>query len=124
MLAAQRLDENPCRPRHFRPPPPCEPVVADARQAALLETCRNRLVATAGLFTLVFLLICLRLVGNDRARFVTNLARELGAAGLGERRHWPGQTHGQGDGKEGATDRRGAHAASWGLGGVYVYFTL
>jgi cell division protein FtsI (penicillin-binding protein 3) len=63
MLAAQRIDENPCRPRHFRPPPPCEPVVADERQAALLETCRNRLVATAFVFTLVFLLIGLRLVG-------------------------------------------------------------
>lgn len=63
MLAAQRIDENPCRPRHFRPPPPCEPVVADERQAALLDTCRNRIVATAGLFILVFLLIGLRLVG-------------------------------------------------------------
>jgi len=63
MLAAQRIDENPCRPRHFRPPPPCEPVLADERQAALLETCRSRLVATAAVFSLVFLLVVLRLVG-------------------------------------------------------------
>ena len=63
MLAAQRIEENPCRPRHFRPPPTCEPVVADERRAALLDTCRNRMVATAGLFILVFLLIGLRLAG-------------------------------------------------------------
>ena len=63
MPAVQRIDENPCRPRHFRPPPPCEPVVADERQAALLETCRSRLVATAAVFSLVFLLVVLRLVG-------------------------------------------------------------
>src|SRR5688572_29304997 len=63
MLAAQPLDENPCRPRHFRPPPPCEPMVADERHAALLETCRNRLVATAAVFSLVFLLVVMRLVG-------------------------------------------------------------
>jgi cell division protein FtsI (penicillin-binding protein 3) len=62
MPATQRFDENPCRPRHFRPPPPCAPVVADERQAALLETCRNRLVATAAVFALVFLIVGLRLV--------------------------------------------------------------
>ena len=63
MPAAQRIDENPCRPRHFRPPPPCEPIVSDERQAALLETCRSRLVVTAAVFSLVFLLVALRLVG-------------------------------------------------------------
>ncbi len=62
MLSHQRLDENPCRPRHFRPPPPCAPVVADERQAALLETCRTRLVATAALFAFVFVVVALRLV--------------------------------------------------------------
>jgi cell division protein FtsI (penicillin-binding protein 3) len=60
--AAQPIDENPCRPRHFRPPPTCEPVVADERAAALLETCRSRLVAAAALFALVFLVVALRLV--------------------------------------------------------------
>jgi cell division protein FtsI (penicillin-binding protein 3) len=62
MLSLQRLDENPCRPRHFRPPPPCAPVVTDERQAALIDTCRNRLVATAALFAFVFLVVALRLV--------------------------------------------------------------
>ena len=62
MLSHQRLDENPCRPRHFRPPPPCAPVVADERQAALIETCRSRLVLAAALFAFVFLVVALRLV--------------------------------------------------------------
>ena len=61
MLSSQRLDENPCRPRHFRPPPPCAPVVADERQAALIETCRSRLVLTAALFAFAFLVVALRL---------------------------------------------------------------
>ena len=61
MLAAQRLDENPCRPKHFRPPP-CAPVIADERQAALLDTCRTRLLAAAALFALVFVVVALRLV--------------------------------------------------------------
>ncbi|MGE5270956.1 MAG: peptidoglycan D,D-transpeptidase FtsI family protein [Thiohalocapsa sp.] len=60
-MLSQRIEENPCRPRHFRPPPPCAPVVADARAAALLETCRSRLVVTAALFAFVFLVVALRL---------------------------------------------------------------
>jgi cell division protein FtsI (penicillin-binding protein 3) len=61
MPVAQRLDENPCRPRHFRPPP-CEPVVVDERRAALLDTCRTRLLTAVALFALVFVVIALRLV--------------------------------------------------------------
>jgi cell division protein FtsI (penicillin-binding protein 3) len=61
MRPLQRLEENPCRPRHFRPPPPCTPVVADERANALLETCRTRLVATAALFAVVFVVVTLRL---------------------------------------------------------------
>ncbi|HVC55228.1 MAG TPA: penicillin-binding protein 2 [Stellaceae bacterium] len=61
MRALQRLDENPCRPRHFRPPP-CAPVVTDERQTALIEICRSRLVVTAALFAVVFLVVALRLV--------------------------------------------------------------
>src|SRR5438045_9418560 len=61
MQAAQRLDDNPCRPRHFKPPPPCAPVVADERANQVLETCRTRLVATAALFAVVFLVVVLRL---------------------------------------------------------------
>ena len=60
MLSAQRLDENPCRPRHFRPPP-CTPLVTDERQAIVLETCRSRLVLTAALFAVVFVVVALRL---------------------------------------------------------------
>jgi cell division protein FtsI (penicillin-binding protein 3) len=63
MPSVQRLDENPCRPRHFRPPPACAPVVTDERQAALLEICRGRLVLTAGVFALLFLVMALRLAG-------------------------------------------------------------
>ena len=61
MRSPQRLEENPCRPRHFRPPPPCALVVADERANALLETFRSRLVATAALFAVVFLVVALRL---------------------------------------------------------------
>lgn len=55
-------DDNPCRPRHFKPPPPCAPVIADARADALIETCRTRLLAAAALFGVVFLVVALRLV--------------------------------------------------------------
>ena len=61
MLSPQRIEENPCRPRHFRPPPPCAPVVADERQAQVLETCRSRLVLAAALFAFVFVVVALRL---------------------------------------------------------------
>jgi cell division protein FtsI (penicillin-binding protein 3) len=61
MNATQRFDENPCRPRHFKPPPPCAPVVTDERAAELLETCRSRLVAAAALFAVVFIVVSLRL---------------------------------------------------------------
>ena len=61
MATAQRLDDNPCRPRHFKPPPPCAPVVADERANQVLETCRTRLLATAALFAFVFLVVVLRL---------------------------------------------------------------
>jgi cell division protein FtsI (penicillin-binding protein 3) len=62
MRSLQRVEENPCRPRHFRPPPPCVPAVADERASAVLETCRTRMVATAALFALVFMVVALRLV--------------------------------------------------------------
>jgi cell division protein FtsI (penicillin-binding protein 3) len=60
MLSVQRLDDNPCRPRHFKPPP-CAPVVADPKAAALLETTRTRLLLTASLFCAVFLIVIGRL---------------------------------------------------------------
>jgi cell division protein FtsI (penicillin-binding protein 3) len=61
MLSAQRLGDNPCRPRHFKPPP-CAPVVADGRAAELLETTRTRLLLAGSLFALVFLVVVGRLV--------------------------------------------------------------
>ena len=68
MLAAQRLDDNPCRPRHFKPPPPCAPVVGDERANQLLETCRTRLLAAAALFAVVFLVVVLRLAEIENSR--------------------------------------------------------
>src|SRR5437763_8866133 len=61
MQAAHRRDDMPCRPRHFKPPPPGAPVVADERANQLIETCRTRLVAAAALFAVVFLVVVLRL---------------------------------------------------------------
>ncbi|MFZ2004449.1 MAG: penicillin-binding protein 2 [Stellaceae bacterium] len=61
MLSAQRLDDNPCRPRHFKPPP-CAPVVADPAAAALLESTRTRLLLATCFFALIFLVVIGRLV--------------------------------------------------------------
>lgn len=61
MLSTQRLDDNPCRPRHFKPPP-CAPVVADSAAAEFLDTTRTRLLFAASLFALVFLVVAGRLV--------------------------------------------------------------
>ncbi|MBV8778364.1 MAG: penicillin-binding protein 2 [Alphaproteobacteria bacterium] len=61
MLSAQRLDDNPCRPRHFKPPP-CAPVIADGAAAEFLDTTRTRLLLAAALFALVFMVVAGRLV--------------------------------------------------------------
>jgi cell division protein FtsI (penicillin-binding protein 3) len=61
MLAAPRLDDNPCRPRHFKPPP-CAPVIADPKTAAFIETARTRLLLAGSLFALVFVVVVGRLV--------------------------------------------------------------
>ena len=61
MPSAQRLDDNPCRPRHFKPPP-CAPVIADAAGGELLEAARTRLLLAGMLFALVFLVVTGRLV--------------------------------------------------------------
>ena len=61
MLSAQRLDDNPCRPRHFRPPP-CAPVVANAAAFEYLDATRTRLLMAISLFVLIFLVIGGRLV--------------------------------------------------------------
>ncbi len=54
-------DDNPCKPRHFRPPP-CAPVALDEPAQQTLEVGRTRLLVTAGLFLVAFAVIALRLV--------------------------------------------------------------
>jgi cell division protein FtsI (penicillin-binding protein 3) len=54
-------DDNPCKPRHFKPPP-CAPVALDEPAQQTLEIGRTRLLVTAGLFAVAFAVIGLRLV--------------------------------------------------------------
>src|SRR5215469_5982166 len=61
MTAAQRYDDNPCRPRHFKPPP-CAAIVPDGPARLALEACRTRLLVTGRLFALVFAVVALRVV--------------------------------------------------------------
>jgi cell division protein FtsI (penicillin-binding protein 3) len=61
MLAKQRLDDNPCRPRHFKPPP-CLAIVPDGPAKQTIEACRTRLLVTGTLFALVFAVVALRIV--------------------------------------------------------------
>ena len=60
-VAVQRFDDNPCRPRHFRPPP-CVAIVPDGPAKQALEACRIRLLVTGALFALVFAVVALRVV--------------------------------------------------------------
>ncbi|HYM72149.1 MAG TPA: penicillin-binding protein 2 [Stellaceae bacterium] len=61
MLSAQRLDDNPCQPRHFKPPP-CAPVVADGVAAEHLDATRTRLLLAIAMFAAIFLVVAGRLV--------------------------------------------------------------
>jgi cell division protein FtsI (penicillin-binding protein 3) len=61
MIARQKLDDNPCRPRHFKPPP-CLAIVPDGPTKQTLEACRVRLLVTGALFALVFAVVALRIV--------------------------------------------------------------
>src|SRR5215469_831505 len=61
MVARQSLDDNPCRPRHFKPPP-CMAIVPDGPAKQTLEACRTRLLVTGALFALVFTVVALRIV--------------------------------------------------------------
>ena len=54
-------DDNPCRPRHFKPGP-CAPAPQDGPAQLLLETSHTRLIITAVLFCLAFVVIGVRLV--------------------------------------------------------------
>ena len=55
------LDENPCRPRHFKPAP-CGAIPKEGPEKTLLETSRTRLLLTGVLFALAFAVIGFRLV--------------------------------------------------------------
>jgi cell division protein FtsI (penicillin-binding protein 3) len=61
MIAAQPFDDNPCRPRHFKPPP-CAPVSPEGPARKALEACRTRLLVTSILFACVFAAVALRVV--------------------------------------------------------------
>ncbi len=75
MRTPQHPDDNPCRPRHFKPAP-CAPAVLDEPAQQTLEIGRTRLLVTAGLFVVAFAMIALRLVdvtlvkpaGEDESR--------------------------------------------------------
>lgn len=60
-MTAPRYDDNPCRPRHFKPAP-CAPVALEEPVQQTLEVGRTRLLVTAGLFAVAFVVIALRLV--------------------------------------------------------------
>jgi cell division protein FtsI (penicillin-binding protein 3) len=53
--------DNPCRPRHFKPGP-CAPAPQDGPALQSLETSHTRLIITAALFCLAFIVIGARLV--------------------------------------------------------------
>jgi cell division protein FtsI (penicillin-binding protein 3) len=61
MKPALHLDENPCRPRHYKPAP-CGPLPKDGPEKEKLETSRTRLLLTGVLFALAFAVIGFRLV--------------------------------------------------------------
>src|SRR6202043_142113 len=64
MIAAQPFqayDDNPCRPRHFKPPP-CAPVIPEGPARKALEACHARLFFTGILFACVFGIVALRVV--------------------------------------------------------------
>jgi cell division protein FtsI (penicillin-binding protein 3) len=58
-VAAQFLADNPCRPRHFKPPP-CAAVIREGPAKEALDGCRTRLLVTSTLFAVVFAMIALR----------------------------------------------------------------
>jgi cell division protein FtsI (penicillin-binding protein 3) len=61
MKTPPERDENPCRPRHFKPGP-CAPAPANGPAQRLIETSQTRLVTAALLFALAFLVVAARLV--------------------------------------------------------------
>ncbi len=60
MSAAYQFDDNPCRPRHFKPPP-CTPVVPDGPAKRALDGTRPRLFIASLAFIMAFAVIAGRL---------------------------------------------------------------
>jgi cell division protein FtsI (penicillin-binding protein 3) len=60
-IAVHAFDDNPCRPRHFKPPP-CAPVVPEGPARKALEGSRTRLFFTGVVFACVFAVVALRVV--------------------------------------------------------------
>jgi cell division protein FtsI (penicillin-binding protein 3) len=60
MVAVPQYDDNPCRPRHFKPPP-CVPVVPDGPARRAIDGCRSRMFVASVLFAAAFAVIGLRL---------------------------------------------------------------
>ncbi len=60
-IAAQSFDDNPCRPRHFKPPP-CAPLIPEGPAWKAIEACRARLFFTGVLFACVFAAVASRIV--------------------------------------------------------------
>jgi cell division protein FtsI (penicillin-binding protein 3) len=61
MAALQHFDDNPCRPRHFKPPP-CAPILPEGPARQALDACRSRLFFTSVIFACVFAAVALRIV--------------------------------------------------------------
>jgi cell division protein FtsI (penicillin-binding protein 3) len=61
MTATDPSDDNPCRPRHFKPTL-CAPAPTEGPGRAAIEIGQTRLVVAAGLFALAFLAIATKLV--------------------------------------------------------------
>jgi cell division protein FtsI (penicillin-binding protein 3) len=71
MVALPRFDDNPCPPRHFKPPP-CAPLIPDGPTQRALDTGHTRLILAAALFVLLFAVVAGRAVqvmvfGQDAA---------------------------------------------------------
>ncbi|MGH7114781.1 MAG: peptidoglycan D,D-transpeptidase FtsI family protein, partial [Stellaceae bacterium] len=61
MSAVRQFGDNPCRPRHFKPPP-CTPVVPDGPAKRALDGCGRRLSVVGAVFLVLFLVLGVRLV--------------------------------------------------------------
>ncbi len=61
MSAVRQFDDNPCRPRHFKPPP-CTPVVPDGPAKRALDGVRGRLFVASTAFLVLFAVVAARLV--------------------------------------------------------------